>query len=266
MNGDLLDGVEAAAGLAVYGGARAASHPGRVEFDYPYDLLAEIAELHEELADLDTVVITGRALAADAMARTVGVPLLIDALPGADRLRRTVIVQTEERPAFRQAYLDLGLTPAETDRHFVVLDELFPAGDGPFGPAALVPAALAGVDVAELLDQAREFAANDRPALALAARLVEAALPAPDPEFTGRGVTLRSDGTGLEALGPWIEDQLRGLPLSGSGITVSYGGALPPGAIPGGGIRPDVAVNGPLGAQFQAWRAAVGYAARMLRL
>lgn len=255
MNEDLLDSVEAAAGLAVYGGARAAARPGHLRFDYPYDLLAEIAELHEELADLDTVVVTGRALAADAMARTVGVPLLIDALPGDDRLRRTVIVQIEERPAFRQAFLDLGLTAAETDRHFVVLDELFPAGHGPFGPAALVPAALAGVDVAELLDQAKAFADDDRPALALGARLARVT-----------GVTLRSDGTGLEALGPWIEDQLRRLPLARAGITVSYGGALPPGAVPGGGIRPDVAVNGPLGAQFQAWRAAIEYAAQMLRV
>jgi glucose-6-phosphate isomerase len=47
-------------------------------------------------------------------------------------------------------------------------------------------------------------------------------------------------------------------------LTVSYGGALPPEAVPGGGVRPDVAVNGPLGAQFLAWEYATAIAGVVL--
>jgi glucose-6-phosphate isomerase len=53
--------------------------------------------------------------------------------------------------------------------------------------------------------------------------------------------------------------------VSGAGVlTVTYGGALPPAAVPGGGVRPHVAVNGPLGAQFLAWEYAVAIAGRVL--
>lgn len=256
MNGDLLAGVQAAAGLAVYGGGPVAGRRAPVApFRYPHELLAEIAELRAELADLDTVVVTGPALAATAMARTVGVPLLVDALPGPDRLPRTVIVQTGSGPDVRPAFTGLGLTEAEIDRHVVMVDDLFEPGEGPFAARELVPAALAGVDVAELLDQAAAFAADDHPALALATRLAEV-----------RGVVVRSDGTGLEALGPWLEDLLGILPPGRDGLVISYGGALAPGAVPGGGIRPDVAVNGPLGAQFLAWWTAVRQAVHMLRV
>jgi glucose-6-phosphate isomerase len=34
--------------------------------------------------------------------------------------------------------------------------------------------------------------------------------------------------------------------------------------VPGGGVRPDVAVNGPLGAQFLAWQYGVAIAASAL--
>jgi glucose-6-phosphate isomerase len=44
---------------------------------------------------------------------------------------------------------------------------------------------------------------------------------------------------------------------------VTYGGGLPPASVPGGGVRPDVAVNGPLGAQFLAWQFAAAIAARV---
>ena len=47
-------------------------------------------------------------------------------------------------------------------------------------------------------------------------------------------------------------------------LTVTYGGALPPGAVPGGGVDPDVAVNGPLGAQFLAWEYATAIAGVVL--
>jgi glucose-6-phosphate isomerase len=277
---DLLDGMEAAAGLAVFGGSRAASRRGpRPRFTYPHELLAQIAELHEELADLDTVVVSGPAHAANAMARTVGVPLVVDVLPGPAAPRRTVVVLTEPRPAFRRAYLDLGLSEAELGRHFVVVTDsaslLADAGrymgavvvEGDAGTAfsagSLVPAALAGVDVAELLDQAELLlpsltSDDDNPALALGAALAAAS-----------SVRLVSDGTGLEGLGPWIAGLLGRLPLMVDGprpLTVTYGGALPAGGVPGGGTRPDIAVNGPLGAQFLAWEYAVASAAHMLHL
>jgi glucose-6-phosphate isomerase len=47
-------------------------------------------------------------------------------------------------------------------------------------------------------------------------------------------------------------------------LTTTVGGSLPAGAVPGGGVSPHVAVNGPLGAQFLAWEYAVAVAGRML--
>ncbi|MFC4044068.1 hypothetical protein ACFO1B_37100 [Dactylosporangium siamense] len=40
-------------------------------------------------------------------------------------------------------------------------------------------------------------------------------------------------------------------------LSVTIGGALVPGIMPGGGIAPDLAVNGPLGAQLLAWEQAL---------
>ncbi|GFJ92886.1 hypothetical protein Prum_065280 [Phytohabitans rumicis] len=47
-------------------------------------------------------------------------------------------------------------------------------------------------------------------------------------------------------------------------LTVTVGGSLPVGAVPGGGVRPDVAVNGPLGAHFLAWEYATAVAGRVI--
>ena len=47
-------------------------------------------------------------------------------------------------------------------------------------------------------------------------------------------------------------------------LTVTVGGSLQPGAVPGGGVAPHVAVNGPLGAQFLAWEYATAVAGRLL--
>jgi glucose-6-phosphate isomerase len=149
----------------------------------------------------------------------------------------------------------------------------------------LVPAALAGVDVAELLDQAEEFAASlagdgNNPGLTLGAALGAAALAGRDK------LALIEDGTGIVGLADWIEQliaestgkQGRGiLPVvletpdaPGSGgddvLTVTVGGSLPPESVPGSGITPHVAVNGPLGAQFLVWEYATAVAARLLRV
>jgi glucose-6-phosphate isomerase len=167
---------------------------------------------------------------------------------------------------------------------FVVLAD--PELVGRFGALSaygLVASALAGVDVAELLDEAEQFAPSlagdtDNPALALGAALGTAAI-------TGRDkIALISDGSGLEGLGDWIEQLVAEstgkegigiLPVvvespgaaGASGpdvLTVTYGGGLTPAAVPGAGIRPDLAVNGPLGAQFLAWGYATAIAAVVL--
>ncbi|HEY0698282.1 MAG TPA: glucose-6-phosphate isomerase, partial [Micromonospora sp.] len=97
-------------------------------------------------------------------------------------------------------------------------------------------------------------------------------------------VALVSDGSGIEGLGDWIEQLIaESTGKSGVGIlpvvvedpqspgvtgpdvlTVSYGGALAAGELPGGGVPRQVAVNGPLGAQFLAWEYATAVAGAVL--
>jgi glucose-6-phosphate isomerase len=251
------------------------------------ELLPQLAELCAELADLDEVVVSAPAFAASAITRTLDVPLTVlpddparlrDAIGSRDRLDRTVVVLTGGddylRRAFAAAHRAAGRTDAEASRHFVVVgppdDQLTslpcdPHAPGPWGAlsaSALVPAALAGVDVAELLDQAELLAPtlaqdDDNPALALGVALGTA---------DGR-VTVTADGTGLEGLGEWAADLLGGVigvvVDGGADLTVTYGGSLVPGALPGGETQPDIAVNGPLGAQFLVWQYACAVAGRI---
>jgi glucose-6-phosphate isomerase len=251
------------------------------------ELLPQLAELCAELADLDEVVIGAPGSAAAAIARTLDVPLTVlpddprriaDAVSNADRLARTVVVLTGGDDHLRTAYGDAhraaGRTDAEASRQFVVVgppaDGLVslpadPQAPGPWGAlsaSALVPAALAGVDVAELLDQAELLAPalasdSDNPALALGVALGTA---------EGR-VGIRADGTGLEGLGEWAAELLGGvvgvIVDEPADVSVTYGGSLRPGTVPGGEERPDIAVNGPLGAQFLAWSYACAVAGRI---
>lgn len=261
----------------------------------------------------------GSSLAAEVIARTTGRPLtVLDTTdPGqvraalADRLERTVVVVASKsgstvetdshRRAYWQAFLDAGMTEAEAARHFVVVTDpgspleetaaemgvvvihADPEVGGRYSALTafgLVPAALAGVEVTALLDDAEALAGSldrdrDNPALALGAALAAAATDGRD------RVVLVSDGTGIDGLGDWAEQLIAestgktglgilpvvvespGAPgASGAGVlTVTYGGALPPDAVPGGGCVPDLAVNGPLGAHFLAWKYAVAVAA-----
>jgi hypothetical protein len=288
------------------------------------ELLLQLAELKEELADLDRVVLAGMggsAFAAEVIARTLGRPLtVLDTTdPGqigraiADRLERTVVVVSSKsgttietdsvRRAYLGAFLDSGLTPAEAGRHFVVVTDpgsplegvaremgatvvlADPEVGGRYAALTafgLVPAALAGVDVAELLDQAEELLpalslAGDNPALALGAALGAATAAGRDK------IALVPDGTGIVGLDDWAEQLLAestgkegtgmlpvvlespGAPVDGTDVlTVTLGGSLPAGAVPGGGVRPDVAVNGPLGAQFLTWEFATALAGRVI--
>lgn len=289
------------------------------------ELLAQLAELKAELADLDHVVLAGMggsSLAPEVITRTLGRPLtVLDTTdPGqvraalGDRLERTVVVVASKsgstvetdshRRAYWQAFLDAGMTEAEAGRHFVIVTDpgsplattatemgaftvlADPNVGGRYSALTafgLVPSALAGVDVAELIDQAdalaRSLAADsDNPALALGAALGAAATLARDK------VALVSDGTGIDGLGDWAEQLIaESTGKAGVGIlpvvvespqspgatgpdvlTVSYGGALAAGDVPGGGGAPDVAVNGPLGAQFLAWEYATAVAGVVL--
>ncbi|MFG1890901.1 glucose-6-phosphate isomerase [Micromonospora sp. NPDC049051] len=282
------------------------------------ELKAELADLdHVVLAGMG-----GSSLAPEVIARTLGKQLtVLDTTdPGqvraalADRLERTVVVVASKsgstvetdshRRAYWQAFLDAGMTEAEAGRHFVIVTdpgsplEATAAEMGAFTVLAdpnvggrysaltafgLVPSALVGVEVAELLDEADGLARSlggdrDNPGLALGAALGAAATMGRDK------IALISDGTGIEGLGDWAEQLIaESTGKAGVGIlpvvvespqspgaagddvlTVTYGGALPAGAVPGGGVDADVAVNGPLGAQFLAWEYATAIAGVVL--
>ncbi|WP_433386520.1 glucose-6-phosphate isomerase [Micromonospora sp. KLBMP9576] len=282
------------------------------------ELKAELADLdHVVLAGMG-----GSSLAPEVIARTLGKQLtVLDTTdPGqvraalADRLERTVVVVASKsgstvetdshRRAYWQAFLDAGLSEAEAGRHFVIVTdpgsplEATAAEMGAFTVLAdpnvggrysaltafgLVPSALAGVEVAELLDEAEALARSlggdrDNPGLALGAALGAAATMGRDK------IALVSDGTGIEGLGDWAEQLIaESTGKAGVGIlpvvvespqspgatgddvlTVTYGGALAAGAVPGGGADADVAVNGPLGAHFLAWEYATAIAGVVL--
>jgi len=282
------------------------------------ELTAELADLdHVVLAGMG-----GSSLAPEVMSRTLGKPMtVLDTTdPGQvraaldDRLERTVVVVASKsgstvetdshRRVYWQAFLDAGLTEAEAGRHFVIVTDpgsplaataeemgafvvlADPDVGGRYSALTafgLVPAALAGVEVTELLDQAEALVGalgEDRhnPGLALGAAFGAAAA-------TGRDkLALVCDGTGIDGLGDWIEqliaestgkDGVGILPVvvedpgspgvTGTDVlTVTFGGALAPGGVPGNGVRPDVAVNGPLGAHFLAWEYATAIAGRVL--
>ncbi|GIF95103.1 glucose-6-phosphate isomerase [Catellatospora citrea] len=306
--------------------AEAAVRLGWVDtFERSRALLPQLAELREELGDLDHVVLAGMggsSLAPEVISLTLGKRLtVLDTTdPGQvaaalrDRLDRTVVVVSSksggtvetdsQRRAYLQAFLDAGLSPAEAGRHFVVVTDpgspleataremgafvlLADADVGGRYSAltafGLVPTALAGVDVAELLDQAEEFATTltgdvDNPAFLLGAVLGAAARHGRDK------LALVDDGSGITGLGDWAEQLIaestgkegKGIlpvvvetPISAGAtgpdvLTATIGGALGVGAVPGSGVVPHVSVNGALGAQFLCWEAATAVAGRVL--
>jgi glucose-6-phosphate isomerase len=279
------------------------------------DLLPELSALRQRLAGLDHVVLAGMggsSLAPEVITRTLDVPLtVLDTTDPhqvraalADRLERTVVVvasksgSTVETDAHRrvywQAFEDAGVE--DVGRHFVIVTDpgsplektgramgahvILADSDvgGRFSALTafgLVPSALAGVNVAELLDQAEEFAPSigredgENPSLALAAALAAGGADRDK-------IALIDDGTGIVGLGDWAEQLIaESTGKEGKGLlpvvvetptargatgpdvlTATYGGALAPAGVPGSGVRPDVSVNGPLGAQFMVWEAA----------
>jgi glucose-6-phosphate isomerase len=298
------------------------------------ELVPRLASLRQELAGLDHVVLAGMggsSLAPEVITRTLGVPLtVLDTTDPhqvraalADRLDRTVVVISSKsgstvetdshRRAYWQAFEDAGLT--DIGRRFVIVTDpgspleklgrdmgahVFLADPDVGGRYSaltafgLVPAALAGVKVSELLDQAEEFSASigrddsaaagasaaggENPALALGSALGGGALSGRDK------VALVDDGTGITGLGDWAEQLLaESTGKEGTGIlpvvvenpsaagatgddvlTVTVGGALTAQDYPAPGVTPHVCVNGPLGAQFLAWEVATALAGRLL--
>ncbi|BCJ77667.1 glucose-6-phosphate isomerase [Catellatospora sp. IY07-71] len=264
----------------------------------------------------------GSSLAPEVISLTVGKQLtVLDTTdPGQvaaalrDRLDRTVVVVSSKsggtvetdshRRAYWQAFLDAGLSPAEAGRRFVVVTDpgspleataremgasviLADADVGGRYSAltafGLVPTALAGVDVAELLDQAEWFASTltedlDNPAFLLGAAMGAAARNGRDK------LALVDDGSGITGLGDWAEQLIaESTGKEGKGVlpvvvetptsagatgedvlTATVGGALGVGEIPGSGVVPHVSVNGALGAQFLCWEVATAVAGRVL--
>lgn len=271
-------------------------------------------------AGLDRVVLAasgGTAAAADAICRTAGAGLTVldttdphevsEVLAGG--LDRTLVVVADEsaeaeslRRVFGRAFSEAGLRGAELARRFVVVAEegsgleraaretghhLVPAEsdvDGRFGALgarALVPAALAGVDVGVLLDEASRFAAAlrqpyDNPALALGAALGSSALGNRDK------LVIADLGSGLAGFAAWAEQLVAGaMGKDGKGLLpVVVEGVDSPGFEltddlrrvvlgrrpdePGPGREAGVTIAGPLGAQFLLWEYAVAVACRVI--
>ncbi|WP_433057933.1 glucose-6-phosphate isomerase [Dactylosporangium sp. CS-033363] len=222
----------------------------------------------------------------------------------------TAVVDAHRR-AFLQAFEDAGLHDA--GRRFVVVTApdsplatfarelgaplfLAPPTASALSAYSLVPAGLAGADPVALLAEAAAFQAPPPPRTA-----VGFAAPAPRQadshdssvlpgvalgEAIAKAVrsgrdklAVAPDGTGIDGLGPWIE-QLFGpaavtVALENPSswghegpdvLGVTVGGVLGRAIMPGGGIRPDLSVNGPLGAHLLAWEQAAMVAGAEPRL
>jgi glucose-6-phosphate isomerase len=160
------------------------------------------------------------------------------ALADEGTLRRTVVVVSSKsggtvetdshRRAFHQAFLDLGLSAEEAGRRFVVVTDpgsplestarelgaraVFLADPNVGGRYSaltafgLVPAALLGVNVTELLDEAEATRSSlieeNNPALVLGAAIGSAATAGRDK------LVIAEDGTGILGLGDWAEQLL----------------------------------------------------------
>jgi len=270
-------------------------------------------------AGLDRIVLAaagGAALAAEAMCRTAGAELTVldttdphevsGVLSG--DLSRTLVVVADDgveadsvRRVFQSAFCEAGLSGAEAARRFLVVadegsDLARAAGEaghhlvlaepdvgdrfGALGARSLVPAALAGVDVDALLDEASALAATllqpyENPALALGAALGSSALGVRDK------LVIADHGSGLDGLAGWAEQLVAGaMGKDGRGLLpVVVESADAPGFEladdlrrvvlgrrpdePGAGREAGVSVAGPLGAQFLLWEYAVAVASRV---
>ncbi|MEV5574243.1 glucose-6-phosphate isomerase [Spirillospora sp. NPDC052269] len=283
------------------------------------DLLGRLAERVREAraAGLTRVVLAGTggaAAAAEAIVRSAapeGTELVV--LDGADP--RTVRAALAGLPTTLLVVADKSGATVETDAHLRVFEEAFgeagldpasrvlvvtdpgspldgrydtvhgdPETGGRFGALdayGLVPSALAGADVEQLLDEASALAETleqpyENPALALGAALGASVLAGRDK------LVIADHGSGLPGLAAWIEQ------LVAASTGKDGRGLLPvvveDVAAPGFELTPDVrrvilgarpdepgpareaglAVSGPLGAQFLLWEYAVAVAGRVI--
>lgn len=265
----------------------------------------------------------GSSLAPEVICRTLDLPLTVLDTTDPHQIRsalredlhKTIVVVSSKsggtvetdshRRAYWQAFIDAGLSEEEIGRRFVIVTDpgsplasvaqnmparaIFLADPNVGGRYSalsafgLVPSALAGANIAELLDQGTAFAATlpeGGPALALGAALGVLAAAGRDK------LILADDGSGIVGLGDWIEQLIAEstgkhgtgiLPVvvesperatSGPGrIVASVGGAIDLRERPAdGGHSTDLAVNGPLGAQFLAWEYATAIAGHLLEI
>ncbi len=279
------------------------------------------AQLRSE--GVDRVVLTGMggsSLAPEVICAAHGVPLVtLDATdPGQVRdalveLDRTVLVVSSksggtvetdsQRRVFEEAFTEAGLDPRE--RVVVVTDPGSPlettaraAGyravfladphvGGRYSALTafgLVPSALAGVDVSQLLDEAASVVADcaadsaGNPALRLAAAV--AAAPAAAGGVRDKLVLLDLPGSGLPGLGDWAEQLVaESTGKDGTGLLPVVVGATSPEALSpladavrvattAAGDVPvgvaDVVVTGALGAQLLVWEHATTAAGFLL--
>jgi glucose-6-phosphate isomerase len=296
-------------------------------------LLGEFAHLAERAhADrLDHIVLAGiggSSIGPEVIARTAGAPLTVldttdphqVATALGDRLDSTLVIVSSKsgttietdshRRIYARALHDLGLTPEEVARRFVIVTDpgspleqearkagyhvvlADPNAGGGFSALTafgLAPSALAGVDVAALLDQAAAVLPaladeEDNPGLVLGAALGGFAADGHDK------AVIADHGSGISGFGDWAAQLLaESTGKQGLGILpVAVESADAPGFSPGPDLhllalgpaepagsaagvsqprtrRPaDTAVAGRLGAQFLVWEYAAALAGRII--
>ncbi|MFD0690493.1 glucose-6-phosphate isomerase [Actinomadura fibrosa] len=233
----------------------------------------EVAAVLDEGLDRTFVVVAGESVEADTLRRVFGRTFAESGLRGAEAARRFLVVAPAGSAMERAAH--------EAGHHFLQSEPDVDGRYGALGAQALVPAALAGVDVHVLLDEAARLAESlrqpyDNPALALGAALGSSALGGRDK------LVIADHGSGLAGLAGWAEQLVAGSTgKDGRGLLpVPLEGVDAPGFELTGdlrrvilGRRPDepgpareagVSVAGPLGAQFLLWEYATAVAARVM--
>jgi glucose-6-phosphate isomerase len=262
-------------------------------------------------AGLTDVVLIGRgapAVAADVFARHAKAPLTvldgIDPAPtlrlGEDpeRLRRTAFVATSD-DSVANAHVDLlgrllhdlGLDEDVAERLFVVTEDGDDGDDdrvlvsprstvfGALSPYGLLPAALAGADLRETLDQAAAVLPSltrpeNNPGLVLGAILAGCA------RISRNKVIVAGAGSRFDGLGDWVARLLadatgcprQGSPFGGGLTPVVQDGGLPLSpandmflvALDGRPHQDDATVTGSLGAQIVVWEYATAVAAYLM--
>jgi glucose-6-phosphate isomerase len=216
--------------------------------------------LDEDLLHRMLVVVTGADAGADALRRILAQALRDQGLSRAEVAERFVFLA---EPGSALA------AHAEKDGH-TVIDGAGGQVFGALSPAALVPAALAGVDVAELLDLATSVLPSltrpeNNPGLVLGAILGGGARAGRDKLILG---DFPARPTGL---GAWIASLLTGATQGGLIPVVQHGGLpLAPAddlfqiTLDGRPHQDDATVSGPLGAQLVVWEYAAAVAAYLL--